>query len=164
MAEVTIKAHVRKSKGGKTVQVKSYTRRVGRKGIHSPKRDKTEKAAKGEEFENKMEEKQEEQQPRMTPEEYAEKLKQRKEWEKNYKLAEEERKRLGMKKEQYMYYKVRQAKERERNRKSPRKTKTPPPVKEPLSEEGSMTIMQRVEDKIASFVEKYSGRKYKRML
>lgn len=45
MKEVTIKAHTRKSKKGKTVSVHSYSRRVGRKGTISPKR------SKGEEYE-----------------------------------------------------------------------------------------------------------------
>ena len=39
-AEVTIKAHTRRGKGGKTIQVHSYSRRVGRKGVHSPKKEK----------------------------------------------------------------------------------------------------------------------------
>ena len=40
MAEVTIKEHTRRGKGGKTVHVRGYTRRVGHKGVRSPKRER----------------------------------------------------------------------------------------------------------------------------
>ena len=36
MKEINIKSHSRKGKGGKTVNIPGYTRRVGRKGQHSP--------------------------------------------------------------------------------------------------------------------------------
>ena len=50
ITEVSIKAHTRRSKNGKSYQVKGYTRRVGRKGVHSPKKGKPTPNA-GEEFE-----------------------------------------------------------------------------------------------------------------
>ena len=53
MTEVQIKEHQRKSKNGKSVTVKGYTRRVGRKGVHSPKKDKSTAAGSGEEFQAK---------------------------------------------------------------------------------------------------------------
>ena len=52
MAEVAIKEHTRRGKGGKTVHVRGYTRRVGHKGVHSPKRER--KKDKGKEFEEKV--------------------------------------------------------------------------------------------------------------
>lgn len=50
ITEVSIKPHTRKSKNGKSYQVKGYTRRVGRKGVRSPKKGKSTPNA-GEEFE-----------------------------------------------------------------------------------------------------------------
>lgn len=40
MNEISIKSYTRRSKNGKTVTVKGYTRRVGKKGIRSPKKSK----------------------------------------------------------------------------------------------------------------------------
>lgn len=40
MTEITIKGYTRKGKNGTMVSVKSYTRRVGKKGVRSPKRTK----------------------------------------------------------------------------------------------------------------------------
>lgn len=37
-AEITIKEHRRKNKKGEWITVKGYTRRVGKKGVHSPKK------------------------------------------------------------------------------------------------------------------------------
>lgn len=53
MKEVTIKAHTRKSKKGKTVTVHSYSRRVGHKGTISPKRSKEDM---GKEYKERLDE------------------------------------------------------------------------------------------------------------
>ena len=53
MKEVTIKAHTRKSKKGKTVTVHSYSRRVGHKGTISPKRSKEDM---GKEYKKRLDE------------------------------------------------------------------------------------------------------------
>ena len=152
MAEVTIKAHTRRGKGGKTIQVHSYSRRVGRKGVNSPKKEKSEQP--GEEYEKRASEKKET--PKLTPEEIA----QRREVMEGFKRAEAEMKSLGMSREQYSRYKLKQQRE---GKKSVRPTHAKS-VKNPLTPQGSLGILERVEDKIAKFVEKYSGKKYKRQL
>lgn len=152
MAEVTIRSHTRRGKGGKTVQVHSYSRRVGRKGVHSPKRDKSEQP--GEELEKKVKEKKET--PKLTPEEIA----QRREVMEGFKRAEAEMKSLGMSSEQYSRYKLKQQREGKKTS-TPTHAKT---IKNPQSPQGSLGILERVEDKIAKFVEKYSRKKYKRQL
>lgn len=152
MEEVSIKAHTRRGKGGKTVQVRSYNRRVGRKGVHSPKRERAEQP--GEEFEKVASEKKSA--PQLTPEEIAE----RREVMEGFKRAEAEMKSLGMTREQYSRYKLKQIKEGKSNTGSSHTG----PIKNPLSPKGSLGILERVEDKIAKFVEKYSGKKYKRQL
>lgn len=151
VAEVTIRQHTRRGKGGKTVQVRGYSRRVGRKGVHSPKRDKSEQP--GEELE-KVKEKKET--PKLTPEE----IEQRREVMEGFKRAEAEMKSLGMSREQYSRYKLKQQRESKKTSTSTH-AKT---IKNPLSPQGSLGILERVEDKIAKFVEKYSGKKYKRQL
>ena len=158
MAEVAIKEHTRRGKGGKTVHVRGYTRRVGHKGVHSPKRER--KKDKGKEFEEKVNEKKQEQQPQMSPEEIKRKLDERREWEEDARRAEKERKSLGMSRERYSYYKVRQEKKHKNTQKSSH-TKS---VYKPLSPKGSKTILDRVEDKIAEFINKYSKKKYKKYL
>lgn len=157
MAEVAIKEHTRRGKGGKTVHVRGYTRRVGHKGVHSPKRER--KKDEGKEFEEKVNEKKQEQ-PQMSPEELKEKLKERKEWEEDARRAEKERKSLGMSKERYSFYKVQQQKKQQ---KAPKSSHTKN-VHKPLSPKGSQTILDRVEDKIAEFINKYSKKKYKKYL
>lgn len=156
MAEVTIKAHTRRGKGGKTVQVHSYSRRVGKKGIHSSKREKS--GQPGEELEKKMDERKNS--PKMSAEEIAAERKRIQEWEDNFKRAEAERKALGMSREQYSRHKLKEQKEGSK-KSTPTHAKS---VKNPLSPQGSLGILERVEDKIAKFVEKYSGKKYKRQL
>lgn len=151
MAEVTIKAHTRRGKGGKTIQVHSYSRRVGRKGVHSPKKEKSEQP--GEEYEKRASEKKET--PKLTPEEIA----QRREVMEDFKRAEAEMKSLGMSREQYSWYKLSQQKEGRKKHTNHEKS-----VRNPLSPQGSLGILERVEDKIAKFMEKYSGKKYKRQL
>lgn len=157
MAEVAIKEHTRRGKGGKTVHVRGYTRRVGHKGVHSPKRER--KKDEGKEFEEKVNEKKQEQ-PQMSPEELKEMLKERKEWEEDARRAEKERKSLGMSKEKYSFYKVQQQKKQQ---KAPKSSHTKN-VHKPLSPKGSQTILDRVEDKIAEFINKYSKKKYKKYL
>lgn len=152
MAEVTIKAHTRRGKGGKTVQVRSYSRRVGRKGVHSPKREKRTEQP-GEELERVSSEKREA--PKLTPEEIAE----RREVMEGFRRAEAEMKSLGMTREQYSRYKFEQQK-----RGGDTGSSHTGVTKNPLSPKGSLGILERVEDKIAKFVEKYSKRKYKRQL
>lgn len=161
MAEVSIREHTRRGKGGKIIHVHGYTRRVGHKGVHSPKRDRK-KEGEGKEIEEKIQEKKfKEEQPKMSPEEYKKKLKERMDWEASYKRAEEERTSLGMSKEQYSYYKFKQQKKADSEKKSKPHVQK---VANPLSNKGTMTIMSRIEDKIASFVDKYSKKKYKRYL
>lgn len=145
MVEVAIKAHTRRSKKGKTIQVRSYSRRVGRKGIHSPKRG-SEKP--GEEYERKVEAKNEE--PKLTPKEIA----QQKEVMEGFKRAAAEMKSLGMSKEQYSRYKL---------RKQENGTKKNVQIA-PIKSSKHMGVLEKVEDKVAKFVEKYSGKKYKRQL
>lgn len=151
MAEVAIKAHTRRGKGGKTIQVRSYSRRVGRKGIHSPKREKSEQP--GEELERKVAEKKT---PKLTPEEIA----QRKEIMEGFKRADAEMKSLGMTREQYSWYKWHQQ-NGGKEKSAPTHAES---VKNPVGLKGSLGILEKVEDKIARFVEKYSGKKYKRQL
>ena len=47
-AEISIKEHLRKNKKGEWITVKGYTRRVGKKGVHSPKKSSSNKP--GDEF------------------------------------------------------------------------------------------------------------------
>jgi hypothetical protein len=60
------------------------------------------------------------------------------------------------------------AKQLEERKNKPRSTKKSSShaqtVKNPLSEKGISQIFNRVEDKVAKFVEKYSGKKYKKMV
>lgn len=152
MAEVSIKAHTRRGKNGTVIKVRSYTRRVGRKGVHSPKRPKSEKP--GEEFEQKMQERQQEPPKKLTPEEIA----QRKEAIKGFEEVERKRKVMGMTREQYSRYIM------DKNKKSKDKpTSSKEEVKPTVSEKKTRSIFDKVEDKIAKFVDKYGGgRKYKR--
>lgn len=153
MTEVTIKAHTRRGKDGKVVQVHSYSRRVGKKGVHSPKRKKSGKSEKsGEELEKKVIEKKKKA-PKLTPEELAE----QREAIKWFKRAEAEMKSLGMTREQYSRYKLKKTKE---SAKKP-SVSSEKPVE---SSRNYSEILERVEDKVAKFVEKYSKKKYKRQL
>ena len=158
MAEVSIREHTRRGKGGKTIHVRGYTRRVGHKGVHSPKRERKKDA--GKEFEEKINEKKQEQKPQMSPEELKKMLKERREWEEDARRAEEERKSLGMSKERYSFYKSKQQDEKQNAQKSSHLQS----VNKPLSAKGSKTILGKVEDKIAEFVNKYSKKKYKKYL
>lgn len=154
MAEVTIRAHTRRGKGGKTIQVRGYSRRVGRKGVHSPKRRSEQP---GEEYERRASERNET--PELTPEEIA----QRKEIMEGFRHSEEKRRELGMSREKYSYYVLKKEKERER-RPTKRVSSHTSSIRNPLSPQGSLEILKRVEDSVAKFVEKYSGKEYKRQL
>lgn len=155
MTEVSIKAHTRRGKNGTTIKVRSYTRRVGRKGIHSPKREKTEP---GKEFEAKVEEKNAA--PQMSAEELAAQRKRLQEWNEDLKKFEQGRKALGMSREQYS------RKLREDLKKGKKSSPKPSAiVREATSPKKVKGVLERVEDKLSEFVEKYGGgRKYKKML
>ena len=150
MTEVTIRAHTRRGKGGKTVKVRGYSRRVGRKGIHSPKREKTEKP--GEELEKVTAEKN---QSELAPE----KIVERREIMEEMRRMKAEREALDKQADEY--YKRKRSEQRSTPSNKATHAAT---VKNPLSPKGSLGILERVEDKIAKFVEKYSGKKYKRQL
>lgn len=146
MTEVQIKEHQRKSKNGKSVTVKGYTRRVGRKGVHSPKKDKSTAAGSGEEFQAKKasaaKEKPKYTGPQMTEEEI-------RKWDAAARAATMSR------------Y---QSSKKPKSKASSKSSSHSATVKDPLSEKGSMQIFNRIEDKVARFVEKYSNKKYKRMV
>lgn len=145
MAEINIKTHTRKGKNGKTVTVKGYTRRVGRKGIKSPK-EKSE-VSPGDEFKAKADEKKQIYNgPKMTEKETAA-------WD----IAA--RKNLNR-----SVGRDRQLDGKNNKRASRISSSHITTIKNPLSEKGSTSIFNRVEDKIAKFVGKYSGKKYKKML
>lgn len=143
MEEITIKAHTRKGKGGKSVTVRAYTRRVGKKGHISPKRDTSNfsvEAAPGDELVAKAvtaaEKPKKPSRPRMTDEEIAR-------WDRAARASSNTAAASG--------------------RRKGKKSGFIRSIKNPLSEKGSRTIAQRIEDRIEKFVEKYSDRKYKKM-
>lgn len=153
MAEVIIKAHTQMRKG-KKVAIKQYTRRVGVKGVHSPKKS----SSPGEELSDKKEQKTDSskaassiideiksrnKKPNMTPEQIAE-------WDKAAKKAS-----MGQ-------YTAKNTK-KEKPFMTPKGT-SPKNGKSPLSEKRVRGILENVEDKLAKFVEKYTGQKYKRKL
>lgn len=151
MAEVSIKAHTRRGKGGKTIQVHGYSRRVGRKGVRSPKKDRSVLA--GKELEKKVIEKKE--LPKVTPEDIA----RRREFNEQFNRVEAERKSLGMTREQYSRYIVKKLKQDENKKKV-----TPAPIRTSQPSRTPKGFLEKIEDKVARFVEKYSGMKYKRQL
>ena len=137
MAEVEIKAHTRRTKNGKVVKVNSYTRRVGRKGIRSPKKSKT--VSPGEEFEKKAEAAS---QP-LSQEE----LRKRIEVTKGFERAEKERKRLGISREEYSRRKL-----KEYNYKLKNPTSVNSEVKS--ADKKAKDIFSKVESAMAKFVGK----------
>lgn len=143
MKEITIKTHTRKSKNGKVVKVSSYSRRVGRKGVISPKRSKKEA---GKEFEEKAQQKYQQEENEMGP--YFETTKQKEE---RY-----ERLRSG-KSAVYSRNRLQEVSQQDKHDVTPAKTKS-------SSWKQQMSFMERVEDKVASFVEKYSKKRYKRQV
>ena len=150
-----VKSHTRRGKNGKPIHVRGYTRRNKKKG------GKKEQRPKGREFEEKVEEKK----PKMTPEEIAAEKKRIQDWNEAYKRKEEERKNLGMSKERYSYYVAKKQKGAAKAEVRRRKGRTSQSGTGPLSQKGSMGILEKIEDTIARFVDKYGGgRKYKRKL
>lgn len=143
MKEITIKTHTRKSKNGKVVKVSSYSRRVGRKGVISPKRSKKEA---GKEFEEKAQQKYQQEENEMGP--YFETTKQKEE---RY-----ERLKSG-KSAVYSRNRLQEVSQQDKHDVTPAKTKS-------SSWKQQMSFMERVEDKVASFVEKYSKKRYKRQV
>lgn len=143
--EVTIRAHTRKSKKGKTVSVHSYSRRIGRKGIKSPKRSKE----SGDEYKEIMENKTNPTEEKVTFGPYGN--------------AEE----LRLRNERLLHGKsavdsIRMYKENKDNLYPKRRqlvNTAPQPVMQGNRRKG---FMDRVEEKVASFLTKYSGRKYKK--
>lgn len=144
MKEITIKTHTRKSKNGKVVKVSSYSRRVGRKGVISPKRSKKEA---GKEFEEKAQQKYQQEENEMGP--YFETTKQREE---RY-----ERLKSG-KSAVYSRNRLQEVSQQDNH------NVTTPTRAKNSSWKQQMSFMERVEDKVASFVEKYSKKKYKRQV
>lgn len=153
MTEVTIKSYTRRGKGGKTIQVKGYTRRVGRKGVRSPKRERS----SGEEIEQIVATKKEAPRKPLTPEEIA----LRREVTAGMRRAEAEKAALGMTTEQYSRY-VMSGKKSQKSQASLKATSTSPRKPIVTTPKKKRDIFESVEDKLANFVEKYSGKKYKR--
>lgn len=136
MKEITIKSHIRKGKNGKQIIVKGYSRRIVGKGERSPKKDGVNP---GDELKQKKEEKKiVDDRPKMSKEEVEA-------WDKAAREAT-----MG-------YYRRRVV-----NKSADKKEKSSDAPKRPTPKKGSSDVLKRVEDKIANFVEKYSGKKYKR--
>lgn len=156
MTEVDIREHTRRSKTGKLVKVRGYRRRVGRKGIHSPKREKF--ASAGKEFEERLKEKTQE--PTKSPEEIKAERERLRQWQQGYERSERERKYLGMSRERYSRYKLQQVKEG----KNYDAYEAAHSVKQRKSTSGRRrSFFDKVEDVLAKFVDKYGGdMKYKR--
>lgn len=165
MTKITIKSHSRRGKNGKAVRVQSYARRIGKKGFHLLKnRLKSFGNKPGDELKQKMKEMEEPQEeikkeikndnPKLTPKELAERKKQIAEFER----ANNERKKLGYSWEAYSKYKPNQNKDKQEKAKQSKTTAKSDPVKK------KMDFLEKIEDKLAKFVEKHSGRKYKRQL
>lgn len=161
MNRISIKAHTRRGKNGKIKRVRGYTRRVGLKGVHSLK----EKRAKpGDELKAKMNKKSKveeiKSEPTMSPEELEAKRKRFKEWQEDAKRAEAERQSLGMTRHQYAWYKGRQQVQKERRRTSVKSHVNVSPTPSRKKD-----VFEKIEDKLAKFVDKYGGgKKYKRQL
>lgn len=142
MAEVNIRGYTRRGKNGTTVQVRGYTRRVGIKGVRSVKLKDA-----GKEFQKHISEKTE---PirMLSPKELA----LQREVMQSTIRAEAERKSLGLTREQYSRMKL-------------NGNKSGVLKKEPLrgkKKRERNNAIDRMEDRLESFVNKYSKRKYKR--
>ena len=152
MKEVTIKAHTRKSKKGKTVSVHSYSRRVGHKGTISPKRSKEEM---GEEYKKRLQEASSEKE--IKEESAEEPVVMGPYYEANRKFQQKRWEDLRTGKSAINSYK-RYKKSEEAN--SPKhKTKNAA-----YSKKRRNDFMSKIEDKIASFISKHSKSTYKRYL
>ena len=142
MAEVNIRGYTRRGKNGTTVQVRGYTRRVGIKGVRSVKLKDA-----GKELQKRISEKTE---PirMLSPKELA----LQREVMQSTIRAEAERKSLGLTREQYSRMKL-------------NGNKSGTLKKEPLrgkKKRERNNAIDRMEDRLESFVNKYSKRKYKR--
>ena len=139
MSEVTIKSHTRITKNGKVIKVQGYSRKVGKRKAVSGKRSKKEP---GKELEEKVQQKEQTQQTQQK-EQQASQIGPY--YEENQKSLQEyyDRLRYGRKKPS-----------------SPTPQQVPQGQKKPKKK----PFMDRVEDKIANFIDKYSGKKYKRYL
>lgn len=142
MAEVNIRGYTRRGKNGTTVQVRGYTRRVGIKGVRSVKLKDA-----GKELQKRISEKTE---PirMLSPKELA----LQREVMQSTIRAEAERKSLGLTREQYSRMKL-------------NGNKSGALKKEPLrgkKKRERNNAIDRMEDRLESFVNKYSKRKYKR--
>lgn len=150
MARITVSAYTRRGKRGKIVRVRRFHRRVGRKGVHSPK--ETASVQPGKELEQKITARVET--PKLTPEEIA----QRKEFMEGFRRVEADRKALGLSKEQYSRLILKREKE---GKPMPTPTRQVRTTSQPKKKMG---VLEKAEDSVAKFVEKYSGKKYKRQL
>ena len=142
MTEVNIRGYTRRGKNGTTVQVRGYTRRVGIKGVHSVKPKDA-----GKELQKLISEKTE---PirMLSPKELA----LQREVMQSTIRAEAERKSLGLTREQYSRMKL-------------NGNKSGTLKKEPLrgkKKRERNNAIDRMEDRLESFVNKYSKHKYKR--
>ena len=142
MAEVNIRGYTRRGKNGTTVQVRGYTRRVGIKGVRSVKLKDA-----GKELQKRVSEKTE---PirMLSPKELA----LQREVMQSTIRAEAERKSLGLTREQYSRMKL-------------NGNKSGALKKEPLrgkKKRERNNAIDHMEDRLESFVNKYSKRKYKR--
>lgn len=155
MTEITIKGYSRRSRKGNLVKVNSYKRRVGKKGVISPKKTSPVKEAAtsaptpGAEIKTKL-----------SPEELA----RRRAWDK-------EARRASMSayggraetKEEWQRRVQREEDDRKSNEIPGYKPKrSTPPAREIKKKKAD--IFARIEDKIARFSEKYGKKKYKRYL
>lgn len=153
MKEVTIKAHTRKSKKGKTVSVHSYSRRVGHKGTISPKRSKEEM---GEEYKKRLQEASSEKEE--TKESVEESVVMGPYYEANRKFQQKRWEDLRTGKSAINSYK-RYKKSEEANSPERKKAKNAA-----YSKKRRNDFMSKIEDKIASFISRHSKSTYKRYL
>ena len=121
MKTIKVKAYSRRTKSGKIIQIKEYTRRVGEKGKHSP----SPLTQSGDEFKTKVEE-------LINPKIIAE----RKEAMEGFNCSEMERNSLGMSPERYAHYKL-YNKDR----------KTPPPLEQRSQSPKKKGFLEKTEDK-----------------
>lgn len=148
--EVNIKSHKRKSKTGKIVTVKSYDRRIGVKGIKSGPRETTYTAiAQGKSGDELKKASSKVVRPELSKEE----LESRRRWEESFLRVEKGRKRMNMSRERYS--KFLSTKDKIGNTISHSISSNP---YKPIG------VFEKIEDKVANFVEKYSGKKYKRQV
>lgn len=148
--EVSIKSHKRRSKTGKTVTVKSYNRKIGVKGVKSGPRETIYSAIvqnkSGDELKKASSEVV---RSEISKEELANRLK----WEESFLKVEKGRKNMNMSRERYSKFLNNKEKVGKNVSRSIASN-----VYKPIG------VMEKIEDKVANFVEKYSGKKYKRQV